>query len=218
MVRYAWIVFGAVACGTAIAASVGGSSTWGMALVLFTLAAAVAASAVAQSRRPTHGPMVDRVRLERQRLEQERFDHDLLARVLEVVGERAIDWLRHEDFDGAWRDNQISPLRDLEHLEAIENAPFAGDLGDALIELIDAIQRFLEYYELNTRPDSLLTGTDWREIVPLPAAKEATFDRARPSVDIPRDLVELAATVARAYDFLSELDGGDPRQGRRRSR
>jgi len=218
MVRYTWIVFGAVACGTATATVLGGTSPWGMSLTVIMLAGALAATAVARlMRQPTESP-IKKARLERQQLEQERFDHDLVARVHELVTEREIDWLRHEDFDGAWRDTPVSSLRNLKRSDALASARFADDLGEAVARLAGAINGFLDYYELNTRPDDLLTGTDWREVGPSTTAGERP-DGLQPPNRVQEHLVERAAAVTRAYDSLPSLQPAakHPAAGRTRA-
>ena len=204
MLRYTWIVFGAVACGTATAAAFGGVSSFGVVLTLATLGVALVATALALIKRQPHDTPVDTARLERQRVEQERFDQDLLARVHELVSELEIDWLRRKDFDGPWRDTPISSLRNFKDLDGLVGAPFGGDLGEAVARLIVAINMFVDYYEINTRPDALLTGTEWREIGPNPAARERP-DAQEPADSIRKHLVERAAQITRAYDALVDI-------------
>lgn len=206
MVPYTWIVFGAVACGTATATALDGTSSWAGYLTLTTLAVALAATVVARlKRRPIESP-TDKSRLTRQRLEQEQFDNDLLSRVHEVVGEREIDWLRRQEFEGAWRDTPVSSLRNLKRLDALGGAPFADDLRDAVARLTAATNTFLDYYELNTRPDALLTGTDWHEIGPSTRAGERPGgQQQQPTDSVQKHLVECAAAVTRAYDTLPSL-------------
>jgi hypothetical protein len=218
MVRYAWIVFGAVACGTAIASVFGGMSSFGALLTLATLAVALAATAGGWLKPQPRESPIDTARLERQRLEQERFANDVLARVDELVTKREIDWLSREDFVGAWRDTPVSSLRNLKRLDALGSAYFADDQGEAVARLLAATNGFLNYYDVNTRPDALLTGTEWREIGRSTAAKELPDEQQQPADSVREHLVERAAAVTRAYDTLLELQSGaqHPEPGRAR--
>jgi hypothetical protein len=217
MVRYAWIVFGAVACGTATASVFGGMSSFGGLLTLATLAVALAATAAAWLKPQPRESPIDLARLERQRLEQEQFATDLLARVDELVTKREIDWLSREDFVGAWRDTPVSSLRKLKRLDALGSVHLADGQGEAVARLVAAANRFLDYYDLNTRPDALLTGTEWREIG-RGEARERPDEQQQPADGIREHLVEHASAVTRAYDTLLELQADarhpEPRRAR----
>ncbi len=204
MIRYTWIVFGAVACGTAIAIGLGGMSPVGVAPAVTTLAIALVATVVSRSKRPSRGSRLDSAKVAEQQLQRQRFDHDLVARVRELVSERDIVWLRREDFDGAWRDNPVSSLRHLNRVDAVGSAPYAAELREAMARLVAANNRFLDYYEQNTRPDLLIAGSDWREI-DLNAADGRGEGHEQSASTVQEHLVERAGAVTRAYDSLLDL-------------
>lgn len=193
MVRHAWVGFGAVAFGAAIAMLLGGRSLVGAVLTAATLVVALIATAASRLKQRQNAAPIDHVRIERQQLEQERFDDDLRARLREVVGERDIDWLGRQDFDVAWRETPVLALRHLTNCDAFAQAPFGDELRQAVASLEFATMRFLEFYERNTRSDSLLAGTDWREVGSI-----TTEDGAEDAV--PAQLVELAAAVVAAHN------------------
>jgi hypothetical protein len=218
MVRYAWFIFCAVACGAVTASIFGGLSSFGIVLMLATLVIALAATAGAKLKRPPSEYPIDTARLERQRIEHERFANDLLANVNELVTTREIDWLRREDFVGAWRDTPIASLRNLKSLEGLRGAPFGDDVGEAVARLVAANNGFLAYYEIHTRPDALLTGTEWREIGRSIEAGEQADEQQQPADSVREHLVERAAAVTRAYDTLLGLQSPAPRAEPRRTR
>ena len=207
MVKHAWVVFGAVASGVAIATVLEGTSSWGALAVLATLAITLATTVAVRLMRQPAASSIRFARTERQRREQERFDHDLVARVHEIVSDRTIDWLGLQDFGSKWREAPLAPLRELRCVDAVASAPFGDDLEDAIACLYVAAGVFLDFYDVNTRPDALVIGSEWRELGPragtgAPAAVET------PDVlsGVRAQLVERAAAVTYAWGVLVAVE------------
>lgn len=198
MVRSAWIVFGASACGAATATFLGGASAWGLFLTLGTLVVALGATVLSRLGRSSTDAPIDHERLTRQRLAHEQFDDNLVAQIRATAGEREIDWLSRQDFESTWRDTPVTSLRSLRHLDGLAAGPFEDELRH-LVERLDATNTaFLDYYETKTQPDSLLTETEWREI-----ASGSTDVESRHRVQ--GCLVSLASAVVGAHSDLFEF-------------
>jgi hypothetical protein len=203
MVRYLWVVFGAIAGGVAIATVLGGSSRFGNLAVLIALLPALSLTLLVRLRHTSVVAPVDLARLERQRLEREYLDNERLVRIRQLVSDRTIDWLQAQDFATTWRDTPLASLRELRQFDGVRGPLVRDDSGDAIVSLHVATSSFLDFYDLNTRPDPLLVGSDWREMG-SPAGDGTESPEALGAAQA--QLMARATAFLRAWDVIVAID------------
>jgi hypothetical protein len=164
MVKYAWVGFGSVACGVAIATVSGGASPWGALVVLAALTISIAMTvAVRRRHQPARSP-IEHVRTKRELGGQTQLGVDHVSRPHETVSDRTVGWLGAQDFGSTWHDTPLQPLRQLCDVDPTAGARGNSSVEAAIASLVTASLAFLDFYDRNTRPDALMVDSGWREL------------------------------------------------------
>lgn len=106
-------------------------------------------------------------------------DREIAMKVDELLRERAIPWIKTEDFVGPWRDDRVAPFRELVRL--LDNRGSIADLAsDASLEnLAQATRLFLTAYEADAVTDPLLREGVWHMVREEADAAEFARQAAR---------------------------------------
>ena len=108
----------------------------------------------------------------------------------------------------------LEPLRQLRSVDAFAIAPFDADLADAMADFYMATEAFVDFYDLNTRPEALVVGSEWREL--RPHAENGATTRVE-TLDVMHgvraQLAERAAAVTHAWDVLAAIESRAQRRG-----
>ena len=165
-------------CGLVLAVAVGGAPPWTGKATVLVFVAALALLAL-PSLRDRKAQREVRSPVGRSAATSTTISHDsgVLLEIFAILKSRDIEWIRNESFAVQWRNNRVTPFRDMVSRGDIE-APMDGQLYEAVRTMYDAVVAFLELYDELTVPDPLIPGDTWREVRGVDAAAHSAASQA----------------------------------------
>ncbi len=210
MIWKTWAVVGAV-CGVLAAALAGGSPPPHAGIILLVaLLVGVATTAVAGVV-PTHGGRHVEQRLiptagsARRNDRASQSDHEVVQRLLRLIGTRELEWLRIESFAAPWRNRPVGPLRQVALFEASQRSIFEPELADAAGRFTDAAKEFLRVYDAETIVDPLMRDASWRIVGRTSPKGEQDLATEHGRIATQARLRQTAANVCDSRDELAML-------------
>jgi hypothetical protein len=208
-----WAAIGAVVCGVAVTTLPGGTvSPWAYRVLTTALLVGVGVTVVdlavlyGRNRRLQRASRITQEPTPKPSARQFKHDRTIVKGLQELLSERGLGWLRDETFSGTWRDDRVTPLREIARFDAGRTAIFDHRLADAVDTLTEAARAFVDLYEEGTIADPVVAGSIWRII----ESGDRTGTEAR--------LRAAAASVVEAHDTLAVVanDIFEPRPPARR--
>lgn len=205
-----WAAVGAIVSGIVVATVPGGSeSPLAYPIMLAALLVGVGATVVVallsygRDRHVERGSRLQEEFAPHQSARQFQRDREIVQRLLSLIREREIDWLRVESFGGPWRDGHVVPLREVAMFDASHSGIFDPELADAVGRLTNAARTFFGIYDHGTIVDPMMRDATWRMIGRHGPAGEAVGSAERDRIGSQTRLREAATEICESYDALS---------------
>jgi hypothetical protein len=166
-----WATVGAIVCGVAVATLPGGTaSPWAYVVLLGALVSGAALTAIellvryARNRQLELGEILPIEPVFEPTDRQVQHDEDVVERLVGILREQDLDWLRGEPFTGPWRDDHVTSLREIAGFDAGQRGIFDPELVAAVATLTDAVRTFVSVYDEGTSSDPIVCDSIWRMV------------------------------------------------------